>query len=58
MAAYLGHGDTFDRTMAAFAEVYADQNERDHSALKSAIAEGRIEATQVPDGQRPAARRR
>jgi uncharacterized protein (DUF2252 family) len=57
IAAYLGNGDTFDHSIAAFAEAYADQNERDHAALRSAIAEGRIEATQVPDVQRPAARR-
>jgi uncharacterized protein (DUF2252 family) len=41
---YLGSTDTFDRAIAAFAEVYADQNERDHAALLDAIASGRVEA--------------
>jgi uncharacterized protein (DUF2252 family) len=44
IAAYLGNGDTFDRAVADFAETYADQNERDHAALVSAIAGGRLEA--------------
>jgi hypothetical protein len=41
---YLGSGDTFDRAIAAFAEAYADQNERDHAALLDAIGSGRVEA--------------
>jgi uncharacterized protein (DUF2252 family) len=45
IAAYLGNSDAFDRTIAAFAEVYADQSERDHAALAAAAADGRIEAT-------------
>jgi uncharacterized protein (DUF2252 family) len=45
LAGYLGSGDTFDRAIAVFAEAYADQNERDHAALRDAIASGRIEAT-------------
>jgi uncharacterized protein (DUF2252 family) len=44
VAAYLGSSSTFDRTMADFAEAYADQNERDHAALRSAIATGRVNA--------------
>lgn len=44
IAGYLGSSDTFDRAIAAFAEAYADQNERDHAALLDAIAAGRIEA--------------
>ncbi|HZO07412.1 MAG TPA: DUF2252 domain-containing protein [Solirubrobacterales bacterium] len=44
IAAYLGGGDSFDRAIATFSEVYADQNERDHEALLAAIDEGRIEA--------------
>jgi hypothetical protein len=35
----------FDRAIADLAETYADQNEHDHAALRSAIAEGRLEAT-------------
>ena len=43
IGAYLGSGDTFDRAIAAFAEAYADQNDRDHKALSDAAAKGRIE---------------
>jgi uncharacterized protein (DUF2252 family) len=44
IGAYMGSGETFDRAIADFAEVYADQNERDYKALTDAIASGRIEA--------------
>ena len=44
IGAYLGGGDTFDRAIAEFARAYADQNERDHSALVDAIASGRVTA--------------
>jgi uncharacterized protein (DUF2252 family) len=44
VAAYLGVSDTFDRAMATFAESYADQNERDHATLATAIADGTVEA--------------
>jgi uncharacterized protein (DUF2252 family) len=44
IAGYLGSSDVFDRAIAAFAETYADQNERDHAALLDAIAAGRIPA--------------
>jgi uncharacterized protein (DUF2252 family) len=44
IAAYLGSGDSFDRAMAAFAETYADQNDRDYRTLKKAAASGRIVA--------------
>ncbi len=30
--------------MAAFAEAYADQNERDYDALREAVASGRVAA--------------
>jgi uncharacterized protein (DUF2252 family) len=42
IASYLGKGDTFDRALAEFAVAYADQNERDHAALRTAAGEGRI----------------
>ena len=42
IASYLGNGPTFDRAIADFAEVYADQNERDYEALQQAAATGRI----------------
>ncbi|HEX2391719.1 MAG TPA: DUF2252 domain-containing protein [Solirubrobacterales bacterium] len=47
IAAYLGAGDSFDRAIAAFAESYADQNERDHAELLAAIESGRVEALDV-----------
>jgi uncharacterized protein (DUF2252 family) len=44
IAAYLGRGDRFDRALTAFSEAYADQNERDFSALEDAVASGRVVA--------------
>jgi uncharacterized protein (DUF2252 family) len=44
IAGYLGRGDRFDRALASFAEAYADQNERDHLALRDAVAAGRVRA--------------
>ncbi len=42
ISSYLGASDAFDRALATFAEAYADQNERDYAALKSAADSGRI----------------
>ncbi len=47
IAAYLGKGEAFDHAMAAFAEAYADQSERDYEEMKAAVAAGRIEADQL-----------
>src|SRR5260370_42535182 len=44
ISGYLGDGDTFDRAIASFAELYADQAELDHAALLAAIKEGRGQA--------------
>jgi uncharacterized protein (DUF2252 family) len=44
IAAYLGQGDSFDRALAEFSRLYADQNEADFEALRSAIASGRLAA--------------
>ena len=44
ISAYLGNSTKFDNAIAAFAETYADQNERDHAALAAAVAAGRVEA--------------
>ncbi|WP_103544183.1 DUF2252 domain-containing protein [Streptomyces sp. SM1] len=44
IAAYLGGGDVFDRALATFAELYADQNEKDHQVLVDAIRAGRVPA--------------
>lgn len=48
IGAYLGKSEAFDKAIAAFAETYADQNERDYAALKAAADEGRIEVQQPP----------
>ncbi|MFE0424790.1 DUF2252 domain-containing protein [Streptomyces sp. NPDC058953] len=42
IAAYVGGGEVLDEAIARFAEVYADQNERDHAALVAAVREGRV----------------
>ena len=47
IAGYLGKGDKFDRAVTAFALDYADQTERDHTALTDAIADGRLDAHEV-----------
>jgi uncharacterized protein (DUF2252 family) len=47
IASYLGKGDVFDRSLAEFAEAYADQSERDYEALRAAVREGRVEAEQA-----------
>jgi predicted alpha/beta hydrolase len=44
IGSYLGSGDVFDKSMATFAERYADQNERDYEALKEAVESGRVTA--------------
>jgi uncharacterized protein (DUF2252 family) len=45
IASYVGGSDVFDRAIASFAEAYADQNERDYAALKSAVKATKIKAT-------------
>jgi hypothetical protein len=42
IAGYLGKRDAFDEAIGKFALAYADQNERDHAALKAAVKSGRI----------------
>jgi Uncharacterized protein conserved in bacteria (DUF2252) len=44
IAAYLGKSDSFVQAVADFATSYADQNERDHAALREAADSGRIQA--------------
>jgi len=44
ISAYLGKGDAFDRAIADFGTAYADQNEKDYTALSEAVASGRIVA--------------
>ena len=44
IAAYLGDGDGFDRSVTDFSERYADQNEADYLAFTEAIQSGRLPA--------------
>jgi uncharacterized protein (DUF2252 family) len=44
IAGYLGAGTVFDEAIADFGAAYADQTERDHEALVSAVKAGRIAA--------------
>jgi uncharacterized protein (DUF2252 family) len=44
IASYLGSSDAFDQAILAFAQTYAEQNERDYQALQAAAASGRIVA--------------
>jgi len=44
IAGYLGKSDIFDRAIARFSKLYADQAERDHATFTAAIRKGRIEA--------------
>jgi uncharacterized protein (DUF2252 family) len=44
IASYLGKADNFDRAIADFAAVYADQNERDYEAFTAAVGSGRLVA--------------
>ena len=44
IAAYLGKAPTFANAVGAFADAYAEQNERDHAALAQAVEDGRIAA--------------
>jgi uncharacterized protein (DUF2252 family) len=44
IASYLGKGDRFDRAVADFSDVYADQNERDYAAFTAAVNSGRLTA--------------
>jgi hypothetical protein len=46
IAAYLGSGEAFDRAMSEFAELYADQAERDSATLAEAAKSGWITATE------------
>jgi uncharacterized protein (DUF2252 family) len=45
LAAYLGGSAQFDQAIAGFAETYADQNERDFTALQTAVKDGKTQAT-------------
>lgn len=47
MAGYMGKSDVFDKAIASFSKLYADQAELDHAAFKDAIRKGRIEVEVV-----------
>ncbi len=47
IGAYLGSGDAFDRAIAEFSELYADQAEKDYATLAAAVKEGRLAAETV-----------
>jgi hypothetical protein len=44
IAEYLGKAATFDDAMTTFAEVYADQNERDYDEFRGAVDTGTLDA--------------
>jgi uncharacterized protein (DUF2252 family) len=44
IAGYLGASDVVDRSLAEFAELYADQNDSDYAALQHAVRTGRVAA--------------
>jgi uncharacterized protein (DUF2252 family) len=44
ISGYLGKSDAFDKAIEEFSVAYADQNDKDHAALKRAIRSGKIRA--------------
>ncbi len=46
VAAYLGDGDAFDKSITDFSERYADQNEQDYQEFVNAVKSGRLEAVE------------
>lgn len=49
ISAYLGSSSRFEDAMVEFAEAYADRNEQDYETLRSAVADGRVEARDDAD---------
>jgi len=45
LASYLGRTETFDRAIADFAEIYADQNDQDFAAFQDAARKGTVRYT-------------
>ncbi len=45
ISGYIGKGDDFPNAVAQFADIYLDQNEKDHERLKDAVKQGLIEIT-------------
>ena len=46
IAAYLGKSGKFDDSVAVFSARYADQNEKDYEAFRSAVRSGRLDAVE------------
>ncbi|MBV8831409.1 MAG: DUF2252 family protein, partial [Acidobacteriaceae bacterium] len=44
ISGYMGKSDALDKAIASFALAYADQNEKDHAALKRAVRQGHVTA--------------
>jgi len=44
ISGYIGSGNSFGKAMLAFSEAYADQTERDHALLVTAIKDGAVPA--------------
>jgi len=44
LSGYMGKSDVFDEALASFSVAYANQNEKDHAALKRAIKAGKVKA--------------
>lgn len=44
LSGYMGKSEVFDEAIAQFSVLYADQNEKDHASLVSAIRKGKLEA--------------
>jgi hypothetical protein len=50
IAAYLGSGDAFDRTITDFSKAYAEQSLRDFTTFVGAIDDGRLPCAE-PESQ-------
>ena len=44
LSGYMGKCDVFDEAIADFSMAYADQNEKDHTALARAVRSGKVKA--------------
>jgi len=44
LSGYMGKNDAFDQAIASFSVAYANQNEKDHAALASAVKSGKVKA--------------
>jgi uncharacterized protein (DUF2252 family) len=42
ISGYLGKGAAFDRALAAFSQLYADQTEQDHEVMRAAVRSGKL----------------